>query len=225
MRCEATTLSIDSKDAQDKQEAKDLIVPLGPTNVALEAPTIRSDGDEAEAPTSALYYHEEQGLAAHVFEGDTVQFRWNRAGKLELNRVVRFDLQLPAAPQALMYLCVPRGLRVRANGGAVQSLSGLPESATPPPSLIEATNKQVMRWWQIDFGGNTRLDLQIEPQSDTKNTMITVVRNASASYELDAIGIRWTVKYLLDHASDRPVPAFGIPAQHALRKSPWTMKQ
>ena len=196
--CDEAALTFDGTAGFPRQ------VPLGRTNVAV----LESPGNEANQANSLLS-GSQGNLTARLHSDDEIRWGWSAAGQFGFDGSHIYDLQLPVAKIATMWLRLPTGLSVASAVSPVQMFDKLPEQVNRSAIKVppDETNSS---WWRVDFGGIHQLGLSIASEPDEQHPRVTIVRRASTDYELQPIGLNWTTRYSIDLTGRSTLPAFGV---------------
>lgn len=156
-------------------------LPLEPCNLAVNEVRWES----ADEQPFVLGLNAEQRLGAIVPASGELLLSWSLRGRRDTTGTTRFTLELPRSTIGSLSLQLPSNLTPVVNRGIVSTL----------PQEDEAADT---RRWRIDFGGQSRLTLNLMPaEASGEHPQLALVRQ-SATYDLSPRGVEVSVQLELD---------------------------
>jgi hypothetical protein len=178
---------------------------LGKVNLAIENPQGRNS--DLSLDSLPRLESDPDGNLVAVFRGDSVdgggiEFQWKLDGRLA-GSGHEYKLELPRTPQTRIVLSAPEDLVIEALDGVLRSRPG------PPPDA-SGFSSEGERWYEIDAGGLSTVRLRTRAQETEVDRGRFVLRRSSIQYEVDAAGLSWTSRMVVQPPTDPRLPPLQI---------------
>ncbi len=175
---------------------------LGKINLATEGRQRRGTKNSLE--TLPRLESEPGGNLAVIFRASSnvrsgIEFKWRLRGQ-NVGSGHDYLMRVPRCPQTRIVLSVPSEFAVDCRDGVLHSRPG------PPPDVGEFLADKNARWYEIDAGGLSSVRLRTRRRNQTDESDTLIVRRSSTQYEVDASGLTWNCRMVLQIPPSRDLP-------------------
>lgn len=157
----------------------DAVLPLEPCAIAIS----EARWETPEPRAARIGLSPDGKLEAIVDQSAKLRWRWSFRGSRDSGGVLRFPLQLPAAPSNSMLLELPADLDPSVNAGVVTR---------------ESSENAETRRWRIQLGGQGRVDLRIASNEQAEAGRQLVLARYFLVYDVSLRGIELSAELRLD---------------------------
>ncbi len=174
---------------------------LGRVNWALTAPSL--SGDDSQQKTRWLT--SDSGNSVVALRGDSqLDVAWSLAGVELPDQAVRWNLQIPRCARSQMLIDLPAGFTLSIDNGVLRELT-----SAPPESGL-ATEEGSRRWYRLELGGLSEIEMTVTPQTSAADHPPLVIRRQSLTYRVGKRTTQWTAQMTLEAVPGTALPSMRL---------------